>query len=118
MANKLFRGDPNSFGKDLFYTLLDFVDRTVGARIGLILKDEVYSQYFKGSLDSKIRNSETHDDWEFDSETQICRYEDQDNREVKIELPLLDVAFMTYIQLLHIMEINIIFNTMLQRIWK
>ena len=118
MANKLFRGDPNSFGKDLFYTLLDFVDRTVGARIGLILKDEVYSQYFKGSLDSKIRNSETHDDWEFDSETQICRYEDQDNREVKIELPLMDVAFMTYIQLLHIMEITIIFNTMLQRIWK
>ena len=118
MSNKLFRGDANNFGEGLTYTLSDFANRTVGARIGLIMKDDIYSQYFKGSLDSKIRNSETHDDCEFEPETQTCRYEDQDNGGVKIELPLMDVAFMTYIQLLHIMEITIILNTMLQRIWK
>lgn len=34
-----------------------------------------------------------------------------------VEIPLMDVAFMTYIQFIRIMEIALVVNKILQRIW-
>ncbi len=38
-------------------------------------------------------------------------------RTSSIEIPLMDVAFMTYIQFIRIMEIALVVNKILQRIW-
>lgn len=117
LENKLNRGDVNNFGSGLTCTMNDFTKLTAGTKVGIIQKNDVLKSYFMGSLNNKIRNSETHDDSDYESENQICRYIDINNPEDIVELPLMDVAFMTYIQFVHIMEISLVINAILQRTW-
>lgn len=117
LENKLNRGEVNNFGSGLTYTMNDFTKLTAGTKVGIIQKNDVLKSYFMGSLNNKIRNSETHDDSDYESENQICRYIDINNPEDIVEFPLMDVAFMTYIQFVHIMEISLVINAILQRTW-
>lgn len=117
LENKLNRGDVNNFGEGLKYTMSDYTKLTAGQKVGVLRNNDVLKNYFNGSLDNTIRNSETHEDSDFDAQNQTCRYVDLNNGNRVTEIPLMDVAFMTYIQLLHIMEISIVVNTILQKTW-
>lgn len=117
LENKLNRGDVNNFGLGLTYTMNGFTKLTAGTKVGIIQRNDVLRSYFMESLNNKIRNSETHDDSDYESENQICRYIDINNPEDIVEFPLMDVAFMTYIQFVHIMEISLVINAILQRTW-
>lgn len=117
LENRLNRGDVNNFGEGLKYTMSDFIKHTAGTKVGIIQKNEMLRNYFLGTLKNTIRNSETHDDSDFDSENQICRFVDLNNTNNITEIPLMDVAFKAYIQLIHIMEISLVVNSILQRAW-
>lgn len=116
LENKLSRGDINAFEDDR-YSMDQFMKLTVGMRVKALQQNDVLKTYFLNSLNNKIRNGETHDNSHYDSEHQICRYIDFNNPNNMVEIPLMDVAFMTYIQFIRIMEIALVVNKILQRIW-
>ena len=68
------------------------------------------------TMNNKIRNAASHDGIEYISETQEikCHYDPKDKSKV-YKLPLIELAEMVYMQLLHIMELAILSYTIVSR---
>jgi hypothetical protein len=66
--------------------------------------------YFSDVLNTSIRNAIKHEDVEYNATSLAVKYYTDDNYEQYEEYPLITVAFMVHMQLLHVMEIAMIIN--------
>lgn len=119
LQNYLDNSDCNTFvvdGNKMPYALKDCMSLQAGALVQKLSQNRNLSDYFNGVLNTSIRNAIKHEDVEYDATSQTVKYYANDNYEQYEECLLIDVAFMVYMQLLHIMEIVMLINQLNKRI--
>jgi len=108
LNNAMKNGDANVFvvdGNQLSKTMIDFSKLDTANRIGAISQDAVLKETFVPLLNTHIRNAIQHSGDNFKIESQIVEYHyDHTDRSKHDDFRLIDVGFMVFMQLLHLLE--------------
>lgn len=106
--NALKNGDADKFvvdGKQREGSLTDFAKLDAASRINAIKQDEDLSAIYEPVLNNRIRNAIQHKSDKFCSTSQTVAYHyDLTDESKKVEFKLIDVAYMVFLQLLHLLE--------------
>ncbi len=86
-------------------TLVTFANLNTAGRLGAINQDAALKETYEPILNKHIRNAIQHNGVTYQVQTQIVEYHyDQTNCEEHDDFRLMDVGFMVYMQLLHLLE--------------
>lgn len=97
--------------------LSGFSDLPDGLKIEKLSDYDVIEKYLAKCFNSHVRNGIAHGKTEFNTDTQMVKYYYKMNdNETHVVYRLIDVAIMTFVNTLHIMEMFVLLNTISKKI--